>query len=103
MQLCFVDIQNEIILQKKITSLPLKDDVIIDKSIELFNDPEPCMIHRSAVMKNIYDKLTEYFDQKVSQGYTEVLWHDIPEIIKYPLDLKETVYRVIIKKTVRCL
>ena len=30
-------------------NLPITEEVIIEKSIEFFNDPEPCAIHRGAV------------------------------------------------------
>ncbi len=29
--------------------IPLKEAVILEKSVEFFNDPEPCHIHRGAV------------------------------------------------------
>ena len=32
-----------------LTDLPLKEEIILEKSEEFFNDPNPCFIHRSAV------------------------------------------------------
>lgn len=29
--------------------IPIKETVILEKSVEFFNDPEPCHIHRGAV------------------------------------------------------
>lgn len=40
---------NELIYQGMLRDIPLKESVILEKSVEFFDDPEPCHIHRSAV------------------------------------------------------
>jgi hypothetical protein len=45
----------------KLTSVPLREDAVLRLSEEFFGDPEPCMIHRSAVMNRMYMELSEYF------------------------------------------
>lgn len=37
--------------------LPLREDIIIEKSIQFFSDPEPCHIHRSAVALRLTEEL----------------------------------------------
>lgn len=39
--------------------IPLNDDLIIQRSIEFFNDPTPCYIHRTAVRVRILAELEE--------------------------------------------
>ena len=41
--------QNNLIYHDLLKDLPLKESVILAKSVEFFDDPEPCHIHRSAV------------------------------------------------------
>ena len=38
-----------VIYQGRWDDLPLSETIIISKSIDFFNDPEPCYIHRDAV------------------------------------------------------
>lgn len=41
--------QNQLIYDDYLKDVPLKESMILEKSIHFFNDPEPCHIHRSAV------------------------------------------------------
>jgi hypothetical protein len=94
MQFTFFNKNGEKLMDKKLTSLPLKEEFIIQKSIEWFDDPEPCMIHRSAVMNKIYTRIGEYIkEQKVN----ELLWNDLPESIRSAFDINGQVYKVIVK------
>lgn len=45
------------ILCCEVRDLPLKEDVVIAKSIEFFCDAEPCYIHRGAVMTRLYAEI----------------------------------------------
>ena len=42
--------------------LPLAEEVIIEKSIEFFNDREPCAIHRGAVQLRLLSELERLFE-----------------------------------------
>lgn len=39
----------------KLIELPVKEDAMIQKSIELFDDEDPCIIHQSYVQKEFAD------------------------------------------------
>lgn len=91
LRICFKDELDRIILEGKLTSLPLKEEFIISKSIEFFNDPEPCMIHRSAVMKRIFMEIGEYIIQNVKQGKHEVLWEEVTDLFRKAVNLEEKV------------
>lgn len=86
--LSFFDDMGNIIFERKLTAIPLKEEAIIQKSIEFFNDPEPCMIHRSAVMKRIFMEFYEFFDYNIQEGKNELLWYEIPESLKKCYSLK---------------
>jgi hypothetical protein len=40
-------------------NLPFPEEVILQKSIHFFNDPEPCYIHRSAVIMRLAAELQQ--------------------------------------------
>ena len=48
-----------ILYEGLLKDIPLKDSVIIQKSIHFFNDPEPCYIHRGAVRVRLTHELHE--------------------------------------------
>ena len=39
--------------------IPIRESVILEKSITFFDDPEPCHIHRSAVRVRLISELQE--------------------------------------------
>jgi hypothetical protein len=45
----------------KFIDLPIKEQYIINKSIELFDDEDPCIIHQSYVIKEFADQLFTLF------------------------------------------
>lgn len=95
--LIFINDNNEVIMEKRLTALPLKESCMIEKSIEFFNDPEPCMIHRSAVMKRIYLEFNYYIDTIIEEGKDEVLWNKMPSRFKSMLDIKSNIHKIIIR------
>lgn len=56
-RLTIISAGQTILYQGKLTNLPIPEPIIIQKSIEFFNDPAPCMIHRSAVLNRLYTEL----------------------------------------------
>lgn len=97
--LFFVNNNEEVFLKSKLTALPLKEECIISKSMEYYFDPEPCMIHRSAVMKRIYMQIEEFLDQKLAIGEQKIAWTDFPDFIKEALVLEQGVKYVIPRLT----
>jgi len=63
--------ENEIIYSGPILEVPIKKDVINQKSLEVFGDDEPCIIHQSFVVKEIVIDLINLFKKdktKVIKG-----------------------------------
>lgn len=50
-----------VLYKGRISDLPVKHDAIIKRSIELFDDDDPCIIHQSYVIKEYVDLLLERF------------------------------------------
>lgn len=93
-RLSFVSKDNDILLEVGITSLPLKENYVIRKSIELFNDEEPCIIHKTFCMKKLYLEIKDYFDNLLFEGYEHILWCNIPAKISELLDIKSEIHQV---------
>jgi hypothetical protein len=58
-----VKLHNEtsVLFEGRISDVPIKPDAIVEKSIELFGDDDPCVIHQSYVIKSYADQLLERF------------------------------------------
>ena len=87
-----------IILEKKVNYLPLKEDIIISQSIHSFNDPEPCMIHRSAVMKIIYVEFLDCFEDAFSRSDSTEIRLALPEALEQKLDIEGEIKYIIVKR-----
>lgn len=61
--LTVLDGRGGILYRGDLETLPLKEALILKKSILFFNDAEPCFIHRSAVMKRIFAGLEDYLEE----------------------------------------
>lgn len=90
----FITNDNRTLPIKKITSLPLKEEAVIKRSIEFYNDPEPCMIHRSAVMNRIFAEIEEYFKVLLAEGKSELQWNELPENIISALQCNDRISTV---------
>ncbi len=55
---------DEVIFNGDILDIPIKEDYIIKKSIEIFDDDDPCIIHKSFVIKQVVDDLLDQIDRK---------------------------------------
>ena len=72
----FLEIKTEegtIIFQGKALTLPIREDAIKTKSMEVFRDPDPCIIHQSYVIQIMVESLIEHLPK--DKG---ILGKDIP-------------------------
>ena len=51
------DAEGIIIYDDRIDRMAVKEDHVIELSIQFYNDPEPCFIHRGAVLSRIFVEL----------------------------------------------
>lgn len=78
------DINGVTLFSGNINSLPIHERIIIQKSIEYFNDPEPCYIHKGAVCMRIYMEI----EQEVLQFDGQTIIIDmLSESIRSYIDL----------------
>jgi hypothetical protein len=71
-----------------ITALRLKEEAVIAKSIEFYNDPEPCFIHRGAVCNRLYEEINA--DLREAFALKNVIDSaDLPEKLRAWLDIEE--------------
>lgn len=95
--IAFVNRDGEVVCEYKLLSLPLKEVSIIEKSIEMFNDSEPCIIHRTYVMKKIYFEIEEYLQTLITQGANEVNLYDMPKKLIQPLEVESNITKLYFK------
>jgi len=67
--------EGQVIYKGRFLDIPIKDDYIVKKSIELFDDDDPCIIHKSYCIKKIVEEMLILFD-----GLTEVKLNDYTDI-----------------------
>jgi hypothetical protein len=70
--------QNEIIFDGKLIDLPIKKDILKQKSFEIFADNEPCIIHQAFVIETFCDALISRYKDQIDQEIE--LSKDIKEI-----------------------
>lgn len=64
-QKVFIFRNGEEIFKGKALNLPIKEEYLIKKSIELFDDEDPCIIHQSYVVKEFVNEFLELFKSDV--------------------------------------
>lgn len=96
--IAFCNKNGQVIIERKLTSLPIKEDSIIKISSELFNDCEPCIIHRTFIMKKIYLELDEYLNNMLQCGKSEICFDLIPSNVVKCLDIDSNeVFKIKVK------
>ncbi len=75
---------DQLLYQGDLKDLPLKESVIIEKSIYFFNDPEPCYIHRGAVQVRLTEELLrEAREQRDEEpGPLMLAWADYEDVTR---------------------
>lgn len=82
LEIVLINGSNKELFRGKITSLHLREEIIIKKSIEFFDDDSPCFIHRSAVMKRLFAEVEDYVNMKLDEQNNMILWNELPDSIK---------------------
>jgi hypothetical protein len=62
------DQQGHVIFSGNILDLPIQNQYIIKRSIELFDDPDPCIIHKSYVIRKIVEEIKTMLQVKNQSG-----------------------------------
>ena len=89
--------QGEPLLRTTLTGLPLTETSILSGSVEWFADPEPCMIHRSAVMKRLFAEWADYIEAMRACGDSRRHWSDVPDRLRTMLAVPQPVHCLVIE------
>jgi hypothetical protein len=85
---------DHIIFDGKLINLPIKKEVLKQKSFEMFADNEPCIIHQTFVIETFCDALISRFKDnlnqeiKLSKDIEEIKFIDIENIDQTTLILR---------------
>lgn len=94
-QYIIISIGKKILYDGRISDIPIKEEYIIKKSVELFDDDDPCIIHQSYVIKEYVDDLLRIFKREKSNAisvsnYLETLsFLNYSELENLVISLKE--------------
>lgn len=71
----------------RLSDLPIRESVILEKSEQFFNDPEPCHIHRNAVRSRLTEEILRESqkDTRLTPGPRLTAYGDFPQIDAYLL------------------
>lgn len=97
-EICLKDSSDKVLLKKKLTGLPLREEIVLARSLEWFNDPEPCMIHRSAVMKRLFIEWAEYLESIMASGKHEMPWDDVPAYLRQMLHTTGAIHCLMVEE-----
>ena len=85
---------DKVIFDAPLLDFPVDNSFVIEKSIEYFNDPEPCFIHRSAVVTRLVYELDDFITQ--NGGEIDINSVFLPDTLKRLLSVMEGAEKVII-------
>lgn len=80
---------NNILYTGPINELPILNSEVIAGSIEFYDDPEPCMIHRSAVISRYYIQIESWLDVIGYESNDNIHLANIPEEITKLIDFSK--------------
>ena len=66
-----VQLGDELLYSGELLDLPLKEEWILKKSIEFFDDHAPCYLHRGAVTVRLLDEIWESAGEGVALAYID--------------------------------
>lgn len=92
----FYDRDNNLIAEYGLVSLPVREAEIIKNSVKWFDDPEPCFIHRSAVVKRLLAGFEEYLESLEGEGRRELPLEQLPRDCDI-FDLPANAHRLVIR------
>lgn len=92
-QVHYLDPEGKELNKIPIVALPFKDSVIIEKSKEMFNDEDPCIIHRTysanAIGINLLEKISKMYPNELELSFKV---NEIPQFISELIDIPQDVF-----------
>lgn len=79
---------NSLLYDGLLKDVPIKEEIILQKSREFFDDPEPCHIHRSAVRTRLTAELQKELTDSETEAPGPLLraYVDLPDVERCSLE-----------------
>jgi len=74
---------DKVLYNGNILDIPIKEKKIIEKSIEIFGDEDPCVVHMSFVVKELVTDLLDLFEDNNTTVINLADYLDILSFINY--------------------
>jgi hypothetical protein len=87
-KIIFIDKDENEIINVPIIEIPIHEKKIIEKSIELFNDDEPCIIHKTYTIRAITFEICDYL-KEILNSNNEVLKESINEKVLNLINIQD--------------
>ena len=71
-----------LIFEGRVSELPVTEGLLINKCVEFYNDPEPCMIRRTAAQMRLYAEFEMWLDSIGAEEGRRVELCEIPAEFK---------------------
>ena len=88
MHIRITDEVGKVLIDKKLTGMPIRETAIIDATIKYYNDPYPCVIRRSAVMKIMFGQIEDILKSSCPGSPMSIC--DLSERFSYLIDLPKS-------------
>ena len=77
--------KGKLLYQGELKDIPLKESVILEKSLAFFDDPYPCYIHRSAVRVRLTEELLREIQQETALSHCPLIteYVDLPHMEEF--------------------
>ncbi|MFH5880998.1 MAG: hypothetical protein ACNA7U_08830 [Candidatus Izemoplasmataceae bacterium] len=59
-----IEVNGKSVFKGKVLNIPVKHEKIIEKSLELFDDEDPCIIHTSFILKHYAEIILNLFEKE---------------------------------------
>lgn len=82
---------SQLLYEGELKDLPLKESVVLAKSLEFFNDPEPCYIHRGAVRIRLTEEILRELQKQsdITNCPLLISYADFPVIDSFSFTLEQ--------------
>lgn len=87
------------VVKQSISDFRIKEDYIYRKSIEKYNNIEPCIIIRTKIINSVLSELNQFIKKCLAEHKKDISIDEIPAKFIESIDFDEDVVRILIKKS----
>ena len=97
----FLELYNieEILIDKlEIVDLKVNEEYIINTSKSQYDNDEPCIIIRTSVIGEVYNKFNKFLKEKMKEGIDRIKISELPNELKESLCFEKDIYEMHVEK-----